>query len=816
MKVYKSSLFLLSLVLCLAFPFYACDEEENASSTSQNSQSSSQQTSDESTESGTQGSDEPQNPTTPPPDTTPTLRNSDAPVLIAEATQIMRMASEKLFMPSQEQNNAVPLTHTADKNGDEPLYTTISAVEILSETLMFLQPFHTLDYIFNAVNDGTYYWTNYDVGTTIYAELPSQHPFAETMLPTFSEQSTILAMRMDIDNDCLSFVFELTPSQEQSARVTVHADIRYNHDAQGISKIVLNTYSNEDGIYRATAIDNENAQAYFLEYTGKTVEKETFLSSFSSGILDYRASRAYPFLLLRTASWTLQENGGFSFTARTKRNENLKTQSATDTIDTMDEQLFANAYNEAYHQVFSLPFRTEKETLSLHGTVQSIYLNEATMYGMNVSKCEWIDGKISFSFLSIEQMQTLLQDLLNYGNFANDPTVSALITGAKNSLIFLSPHYTGELGTYDNNSYTLLRELPDNLHIPENTANENRLLSRLKTRKYQLTDGQISLTFLLDDEMTVQDAEMENTDGFTFEYNQTEDSYSVYINPETTKTELTVPSRHLLCPVTTIHGDSSQIQASPLEQITLPSTFKKATKGAFASFLHLKKVNFLGTLDQWVEITFEEATASPTYLAKDLYVQNQLVTTANVQTATKINAYTFANCQSLTKIILSNQVQYVAPNAFIGCEHLTANDTYEHCYYLSYGGISYRFLLRAEKQTLTIVTLHENTQCIGNGAFENFQQLKNVTWNKNLQTIGERAFANCRLLKNCTLYKSIEYIGKHAFINCDDLQFTIEEKNGWYLYQKTDKSDLVAVDSDDLLYLLTTSDYEYHFTRKKE
>ena len=53
MKKRTLSFIFLSLALCLAFPFYACDEEESTISTPQNSQSNSQQTSDENTESGT-------------------------------------------------------------------------------------------------------------------------------------------------------------------------------------------------------------------------------------------------------------------------------------------------------------------------------------------------------------------------------------------------------------------------------------------------------------------------------------------------------------------------------------------------------------------------------------------------------------------------------------------------------------------------------------------------------------------------------------------------------------------------------------------
>ncbi|MBQ8427738.1 MAG: leucine-rich repeat domain-containing protein, partial [Clostridia bacterium] len=93
---------------------------------------------------------------------------------------------------------------------------------------------------------------------------------------------------------------------------------------------------------------------------------------------------------------------------------------------------------------------------------------------------------------------------------------------------------------------------------------------------------------------------------------------------------------------------------------------------AFYNCTSLAKVNYTGTIDGWAQIEFGDSTANPIYYAKNLYINDILVTDANITTATKISDYAFDSCESLTSVTIGNSVTSIGTYAFYNCYSLTS------------------------------------------------------------------------------------------------------------------------------------------------
>ena len=123
--------------------------------------------------------------------------------------------------------------------------------------------------------------------------------------------------------------------------------------------------------------------------------------------------------------------------------------------------------------------------------------------------------------------------------------------------------------------------------------------------------------------------------------------------------------------VTTI-GSSAFSGCSGLTNVIIPDSVTSIDYYAFYDCSGLTSVNYLGTIDQWVGINFSGFYSNPLYCAKELYINNELVTEVNLTTATKISAYAFAGCGGLTSIIIPDSVTTIEASAFAYCGRLTS------------------------------------------------------------------------------------------------------------------------------------------------
>ncbi len=105
-------------------------------------------------------------------------------------------------------------------------------------------------------------------------------------------------------------------------------------------------------------------------------------------------------------------------------------------------------------------------------------------------------------------------------------------------------------------------------------------------------------------------------------------------------------------------GQQAFARCTALTNVTIGKSVTSLASQVFEECTNISKVNYTGTIDQWVEITFAWG-GNPIYHAKNLYINNELVTKVVLTTATKINTYAFYNCATI-------EVMYIPEGIVLG------------------------------------------------------------------------------------------------------------------------------------------------------
>jgi len=144
----------------------------------------------------------------------------------------------------------------------------------------------------------------------------------------------------------------------------------------------------------------------------------------------------------------------------------------------------------------------------------------------------------------------------------------------------------------------------------------------------------------------------------------------------------------------------------------------------------------------------------------------------------------------ITRLTLTENVLFIAENAFESCAGITYNEL-DGLYYLGTEKNPAYALISASKNSQTTFTLHNNTKIladaalydlditsmvlpegvthIGKNALYGCFSLNNISLPSTLTYIGAEAFGNCGTLTEINLPKSVAYIGDSAFMYCTKL-----------------------------------------------
>jgi len=186
--------------------------------------------------------------------------------------------------------------------------------------------------------------------------------------------------------------------------------------------------------------------------------------------------------------------------------------------------------------------------------------------------------------------------------------------------------------------------------------------------------------------------------------------------------------------------------------ITIPSAVISIGKSAFEGCTSLTKVNYLGSVDTWSGIVFENTYANPLYYVGKLHINNVELTEITLSSSvTQISDYAFIKCENITSVTLPSGIVSIGQSSFEGCTSLTkvnylgSVDTwcgivFENTYA---NPLYYVGKLHINDVELTEITLSSSVTQISDYAFIKCENITSVTLPSGIVSIGQSVFEGC-------------------------------------------------------------------------
>lgn len=189
-----------------------------------------------------------------------------------------------------------------------------------------------------------------------------------------------------------------------------------------------------------------------------------------------------------------------------------------------------------------------------------------------------------------------------------------------------------------------------------------------------------------------------------------------------------------------------------------------AGEGSIADYKQASDTPWYGNKDN---IKFINIGDGVTSIGNYAFANCENLTNINLNGVTSIGAFAFTGCTTLPTVNLNSVT--VGESAFSSCG----------LQYVSISGSMKRIEAGtfAKCQSLNHVDFPSDLEYIGNGAFYNcgFRSFTQYDFPNSLKTIGDRAFADCSSLSSIVLPASVTSIGSSAFARCDLSSITIPE-----------------------------------------
>lgn len=226
-----------------------------------------------------------------------------------------------------------------------------------------------------------------------------------------------------------------------------------------------------------------------------------------------------------------------------------------------------------------------------------------------------------------------------------------------------------------------------------------------------------------------------------------------------------------------------------LKSIEIPKSLISISGNLFRSCTSLNAV-YITDIASWCDIFFFDVESNPLYIAKNLYLNNTLVTTLEIPSSvTSIGLYAFYNCINLKSVTFgrNSEATFIGSSAFYGCtslssimlpENLTSigsNAFYNTAFYNNKNNwvnkVLYldNYLIEAKTDISGSYSVNSGTTLIAGHAFDECENLESIKIPYGVTFIGSYAFYGCTSLSSVDIPSGVATIGGYAFYDCTSL-----------------------------------------------